>query len=254
MKILVPMSGSDAAFREAGYPHGKSLIEINGKALVQHVYENLLSLRPQASDQFLFVIRKEDHAQHHLSEVLALLAPTCKVIISEGATAGAACTALLAVGHLASDEELVISNGDQIIRHDLVQAVGSFRQAQLDGGTIVFDSIHPSWSYVRVHEGLVTEAAEKRPISRCATAGFYYYRRGADFVAAAMDMIRKAAHVNGVYYVCPTFNEMILRQAKIGIFEIRPEQYYSLATPQGVQRYEELLARLNGSAYAHSAA
>jgi dTDP-glucose pyrophosphorylase len=254
MKILVPMSGSDAAFREAGYQHCKSLIEINGKALLQHIYENLLSLRPTASDQFIFVIRKEDHAQHHLSEVLALLAPGCRVIVAEGATAGAACTALLAVGHLSAEEELIISNGDQIIRMDLVQAIGGFRENKLDGGTVVFDSIHPRWSFVRVHEGLVTEAAEKRPISRYATAGFYYFRRGADFVAAASDMIRKAAHVNGVYYVCPIFNEMILRQAKIGIHQIRPEQYYSLATPQGVQRYEELLARQNGGMYAHSAA
>src|SRR5436190_9036569 len=159
MKILVPMSGSDAAFREAGYQHCKSLIEINGKALIQHIYENLLTLRPTGSDQFIFVIRKEDHAQHHLSEVLALLAPNCKVIVAEGTTAGAACTALLAVGHLSAEEELVIANADQIIRKDLVQAVGSFREQKLDGGTIVFDSIHPRWSYVRVHEGLVTEAA-----------------------------------------------------------------------------------------------
>ncbi len=241
MKVLVPMSGSDAAFREAGYPRCKSLIEINGKAIIQHIYENLLSLKPE---QFIFVIRKEDHAQHHLSDVLGLLAPGCRVIVAEGNTAGAACTALLAVEAIGADEELVIANADQIIRADLFAIIQGFRQRGLDGGTIAFDSIHPRWSYVRVNEaGLVTEAAEKRPISRHATAGFYYFRKGGDFATAAMGMIRKAAHVNNVYYVCPTFNEMILRQAKIGVHEIRPEQYFSLATPQDVQRYEERLSR-----------
>jgi dTDP-glucose pyrophosphorylase len=241
MKILVPMSGSDAAFREAGYPRCKSLIEINGKAVIQHIHENLLSLQP---DQFIFVIRKEDHAQNHLSEVLGLLAPGCRVIVAEGNTAGAACTALLAVEAIGAEEELVISNADQIIRTDLSTVVQGFRQRDLDGGTIVFDSIHPRWSYVRVNEaGLVTEATEKRPISRHATAGFYYFRKGGDFAAAAMSMIHKAAHVNNIYYVCPTFNEMILRQARIGVHVIRPEEYYSLATPQDVQRYEERLCR-----------
>ena len=91
--------------------------------------------------------------------------------------------------------------------------------------------------------GLVTEAAEKRPISRHATAGFYYFRKGGEFASAAMSMVRKAAHINNIYYVCPVFNEMILRQAKIGVHEIRPEQYFSLATPQDVQRYEERLSR-----------
>ena len=53
----------------------------------------------------------------------------------------------------------------------------------MDGGVIVFDSVHPRWSFVRVDKaGFVIETAEKRPISRLATAGFYYFRRGADFV------------------------------------------------------------------------
>lgn len=243
MKVLVPMSGSDAAFREAGYPHCKSLIEVNGKAIIQHIYDNLADLKP---DQFVFVIRKEDHAQHHLAEVLGLLAPGCRVLEAEGNTAGAACTALLAVEAMGTEEELVIANADQIIRADLFSIIGDFRKRGCDGGTIVFDSIHPRWSYVRLNEERwVTEAAEKRPISRHATAGFYYFRKGGDFANAAMNMIRKSAHINNMYYVCPAFNEMILRQARIGVYEIRPEQYFSLATPQDVQRYEERLNRLS---------
>jgi dTDP-glucose pyrophosphorylase len=246
MKVLIPMSGSDAAFKDAGYPRCKSLIEINGKAVIQHIFENLQGLH---ADQFVFVIRKEDHAQHHLSDVLGLLAPGCKVIVAEGPTAGAACTALLAVSAIGDDEELVIANADQIIHADLHAILQNFRQRTLDGGAIVFDSIHPRWSYVRVNnDGLVTEAAEKHPISRHATTGFYYFKKGGDFARAAMSMIRKAAHVNNVYYVCPAFNEMILYQARIGIHPIRPEQYYSLATPQDVERYQELLSRGNPAA------
>jgi dTDP-glucose pyrophosphorylase len=106
----------------------------------------------------------------------------------------------------------------------------------------VFDSVHPRWSYVRLDEhGYVIEAAEKRPISRYATAGVYYFRQGKAFVQAAMEMIKKDANTGGVFYICPTFNELILEQAKIGVYKISRDVYFSIATPEGVQVYEEYL-------------
>lgn len=241
MRVVVPMAGGDEAFRQKGYTHSKSLIEIDGRALIQHVFERLQAL-PDA--EFVFIIRKEDASRHHLADVLGLLVPNCRIVYAESQTAGAACTALLAIEHMESNGELVIANGDQLITADLAAAIVDFRKRGLDGGTVVFDSIHPRWSYVRVnHEGFVEEAAEKRPISRTATAGFYYFRRGEDFTQSAMRMIRKDAHVNGQYFVCPVFNEMILRQKRIGIWRIRREEYFSFGTPQGVEVYEQFIGR-----------
>jgi hypothetical protein len=69
----------------------------------------------------------------------------------------------------------------------------------------------------------------------------YYFAEGNYFVQAAMEMIRKDAQVGGAFYICPAYNEMILRQARIGIYKIPRHAYHSLATPQGVQAYEEYL-------------
>jgi dTDP-glucose pyrophosphorylase len=243
VKVIVPMAGSDEAFKAKGYTTSKNLIELEGKPLVQHAYENLSQL-PDA--QFIFIVRKEEVTRHHLAEVLKLLAPQSQVVRAQNSTAGAACTALLAIEHIVPDEELVIANGDQVIQTDLAAIISDFRKRNLDGGTIVFDSVHPRWSYVRLNdEELVREAAEKRPISRNATAGFYYFRRGADFLTSAVALIRKDASVNGQFYVCPAFNEMILRQMKIGIGRIDRDQYFSFATPQGVELYELQLSRKN---------
>lgn len=241
MRVVVPMAGADEAFRQAGFTHSKSLIEVGGRPLVEHVHDRLRGL-PDA--RFTFIIRKEDASRHHLAEVLRLLDPDCSIVHTEHPTAGAACTAMLAIESIPEDDELVIANGDQLIVADLGGVIADFRSRDLDGGTIVFDSIHPRWSYVRVSaQGLVEEAVEKRPISRHATAGFYYFRKGRDFVASAMEMIRKDASVNGQYYVCPTFNEMILRQKRIGIATIRREDYFSFGTPQGVETYEQYRGR-----------
>lgn len=241
MTVVIPMAGPDNAFREAGYGYCKSLIEVGGKPLVQYVWENLRTL---AAGKFVFVIRKEDAQRHHLGEVLRLLEPNAVVVTAVGNTAGAACTALLATEHIVPDDELIVTNSDQLFQVDLAKVIENFRSRQLDGGTLVFDSIHPRWSFVQVDEqDLVIQAAEKRPISRLATAGFYYFRRGSDFINCAFEMIRKDAHVNGQFYVCPVFNEMILRHLRIGIHRIDREAYLSLATAQNVEEYEQRLAK-----------
>ena len=243
MIVVIPMAGGEDAFQDRGYPYCKPLTEIRGEPMIEHVYR---CLRPLGAERHVYLIRQADARRSHLHEVLRLLDPDCAIIQVEGKTAGAACTALLAIEFIPTDRELIITNGDQLFTCNLKDAVDDFRRRDLDAGTLVFDSVHPRWSFVRVEEdGLVTEAAEKRPISRQATAGFYYFKQGRDFVMAAEEMIRKDAHVNGAFYVCPTFNEMILKQARIGVFPIARESYISLATPQNLEEYEKSLLPSN---------
>lgn len=243
VRVLVPMAGPDDAFKQKGYTYSKNLIELHGKPLIQRVFDNLSQI-PNAS--FVFVIRKDEDAKYHLQNVLKLLVPDCEVIVASAQTAGAACTALLAIEHINNDLPLVIANADQIIEANLAEAIEQFQSQNLDAGTVVFDSVHPRWSFVRLDEkGFVIEAAEKRPISRFATAGIYYFKHGKDFVQAAMEMIKKDANVSGLFYVCPTFNELILRHKKIGVYKISRDSYFSIATPEGVQVYEEYLKELS---------
>lgn len=246
MKIVVPMAGKDELFRQHGFPFPKPVIEIDGRPMIEHSME---CLDVVDGVEFIFIVRKEDDLRFYLRDMLKLLHPTCTIIRADGETAGAACTALLAVEHIMNDEELLIANADQILAFDLNDAISSFRKRDLDAGTVVFDSVHPRWSFVKTDDnGQVIEAAEKRPISRNATAGLYYFRKGNDFVSAAQDMILKGADVNGGFFVCPTFNELILSQKKIGIHQIERTDYISLATPQALEEYEqELIARKRGT-------
>lgn len=241
MNTLVLMAGGSSGFSEAGYAFPKSLIEVGGKPIVQHVIEHLSPL--VGDDGHLTVIvRDDENAKYHLGAVVKLLASRADVIAVKGETAGAACTALLAVDRIDTESPLVIVNGDQLLRVDLPAAIRGFQDRNLDGGILVFEDIHPRWSFVKCDdEGLVIEAAEKRPISNNATAGFYYFKRGSDFVQAAQSMILKDATVGGQFYVCPTYNELILKKRRIGVQRIDRRQYLSLATPQNLQAFEREL-------------
>ena len=112
-----------------------------------------------------------------------------------------------------------------------------------DAGVITFESVHPRWSYVRLNENnLISETAEKRPISKNAIAGFYYFKYGKDFINSAFKMVKKDANVNGFYFVSPTLNEMVLENKTINIFQIQNAKYHTFYTPQKITEYERLFS------------
>jgi dTDP-glucose pyrophosphorylase len=243
MRLLVLMAGDSGAFEVAGHSYPKNLVEIDGLPLVQRVVENLAPVIERASDA-IFLVQQDEDRRFHTGDVIRLLVPDADVIAVPAVESGAACTALHAIGHIGRDEPLLVVNGDQMLDVDLAGIVERFEHDGLDAGVVTFDAVHPRWSDVRCDaDGLVVEAAEKRPISHMATAGAYWYRRGGDFVEAVMSMIRRDASVDGRFYVCPAFNELVLRGLRIGTRHIDRDRYHSLATPQGVATVEELLAR-----------
>lgn len=239
INVLVLMSGSSQAFKDAGYAYPKNLVELGGVPLVQRVLEDLRPLNALGA-RFVCVMQHDENRKFHTGAVVQLIDPAAIVVELNGETSGAACSALMAIEHINKDEPLVIVNGDQLLLNvDLVEIVQSFRARTYDGGIIVFEDIHPRWSFVKCNAaGLVVETAEKRPISNLATAGFFYFRKGRDFVSAAMEMIKKDAQVGGLYYICPTYNELILRQQKIGVHKIPRTSYHSLASPADVRSFQ----------------
>lgn len=234
MNIIVLMAGPSKNFEDQGYVYPKYLLEMNGEPIIQRVVEGLNSLKANIS----FVIRKEDDDKAYLASTLQILAPNSTVYKVGEETQGAVCSALFAIDSINNDEELIVLNGDQLVKKGLAESVSEFRKKDYAGGAIVFRSVHPRWSYVALDEnGLVNETSEKRPISDLATAGCYYFRHGKDFVEAAFNTIRKDVNYGGKYYICSTFNELILNQQKVGVYEINKRDYISFATPQMYENY-----------------
>ena len=201
MNVLALMAGSSELFHEAGYAYPKNLIEIDGLPQVQRVIDSLASLlRP--GDKLICLIQNEENRQFYTADVIRLLAPDAIVLEVPQPTSGAACTALLAIEHINNDASLLIINGDQIVTADLSKVRVDFEERALDGGIVVFEAVHPRWSYVRCDaDENVVETAEKRPISNLATAGMYYFAKGSLFVNAAMETIKKDAHYHGAVCV-----------------------------------------------------
>lgn len=240
IKILIPLGGKSQFFGE-DYPFPKSVIDIAGVPMIQLVLENFLKMKNDK--RFIFILKEEDVRQYHIDNVVKLLTNNnCDLVTLTGETKGAVCSALMAIDHINNDDELIIANGDQIIDADFDEFIETFRKRKVDGGVVCFESIHPKFSYVKLENGKIIETAEKKPISKNAIAGFYYFKKGSDFVDSAMESIRNDAHVNGAYFIAPTYNYMVLKDKNLEIIKITNDKYHSFYSPQKIAEYEKLLA------------
>ena len=220
--------------RDAGYP--LCLTEIGGKPLIQLLVEKCSRI-----DHAHLVVAVEDAdcRRWHLDNVVRQLDPDATMLRVYRPTAGAACTALLAISKISASEPLLIVSGNELVDVDFRLPIAAFNERGYDGGTVTFPSIHPRYSYVRLGDDCtIVETAEKNPISQHATAGYYWFRTGQMFIDAAERMILKNAHVNGSYYICPTFNEMILINACLGVYSITVEHYHPIKSERQIERLE----------------
>lgn len=210
------------------------LLESDGLLLVERFVRACAGLEAR----LVFAVRAQEIRRHRIDSVIGLAAPGAVVVPICGETAGAACTALFCVPQIEVEDELLVLNSNEYIDIDYRVAVDSFRHRGLDAGVVTFPSIHPRYSHVRLEDGLVVEAAEKHPISRQAGVGFTWFRRGGDFVRAAQDMIRKDAQVGGRFFISLTLNELVLRQKRVGVFEIDARHYHPLKSHRQLSNFE----------------
>ena len=233
LTVLIPMAGAGSRFQQAGYTFPKPLIDVKGKPMIQLVVENL-----NIKANYVYVVQKEHREKYNLDTLLNLITPGCKIVEVDGITEGAACTALLAKEYIDKDTPLFFANSDQFVEWDSNEFLYKMNETDADGGIVSFRATHPKWSFAKIDEqGLVTEVAEKNPISDIATVGYYYWKKGSDFVKYAEDMIQKDIRVNNEFYVCPVFNQAIEDGKEIRTFDI--PKMWGLGTPEDLKYYLE---------------
>ena len=200
--------------------------ERRGTLLIEELFQQI-----DFAENIVIVLQQWQAKQQNIDSIVSVLRPDAQVVLAPGPTAGAACSALLAVDQIDLGRELLLLNANEFVDIDSAEVIETFRQRDLDVGTIIFSSLHPRYCYARLDsEGLIEEVSEKRPISRNAVAGFFWWRQASDFVGCASHVIRTQNDVNGQFYICPTLNEMIMLGKQVGVFKIEAAAYHPLKT------------------------
>ena len=221
------MAGNGKRFADAGYKEIKPLIQILGKPMIQHVVASV-----NLEGNWVFVVQKDHREKYSLDTVLNSIVPNCQIVDTgiSGVTEGAVCSILHAEKLIDKDAPVIIINSDNIIKWDTEDYFKMLEQ-NLDGLILCFTDTNPKWSFVKIDENnIVTEVAEKNPISNIATAGMYIWSKGQYFIDAAKSMIEKNIRVNNEFYVCPVYNQNVEMGHRIGITYVT--EMHGVGTPE----------------------
>ena len=237
VNIIVPAAGEGSRFAKVGWKKPKPFIDINGEPMLNHVIRNVT---PKGAKTTLLL--RQEHMEQQPETVKGLREVCPQIVPVSQLTEGTACTVLLARKHFDDNHPMLIANSDQLVDFDVSDYVQDCIDRDLDGSILVFrdPTLDTKWSFAKVDaNGLVTEVAEKKPISDLATVGIYLFRRGCDFVGGAADMIAENLRVNGEFYSCPVYNHLIRNGARIGVYEVKMEDMHGLGTPDDLTQYLE---------------
>ncbi len=207
LNIVIPMAGHGSRFQQAGYADPKPLIPVHGVPMIRAVIDNL---RPSCPHNFIFLCQEAHVRNYPLADLLRRAAPGCEIKTLRRVTAGAACTVLLACDGIDNDTQLMIANCDQYVDTSIDDYLDAGMREGIDAFLMTMKDDSPKWSYVRRDErGTMTGVVEKVVVSDEATVGIYNFARGADFVAAAKDMIRHNDRSKNEFYVAPVYSRLI---------------------------------------------
>ncbi len=237
LNVLILAAGANIADGAAGgHPYPVCVTEIDGTPLLERIVNGISGIPPA---QFHYCFLAEEVRRFHLDNLVQVLTPGARIINVQKGTKGSAATALMAMAGMDPESELLIVSANEWVKENLMGFVREMRDRNLDAGTLTFHTVHPRYSYVRLDEsGLVTEAAQRNPISANATTGVFWFRQTAQIMEAVQTMIRKDAHVDGGFFVAPALNEMLLKQARIGVMKIDAKNYHPIKDDRQLTRLD----------------
>jgi dTDP-glucose pyrophosphorylase len=240
INIVIPMAGRGSRMAVSVPDRPKPLVHVlPGQPMIAFVTHYLTLPQPH---RFLFVCRDEHVEALGLESLFASLARNFLIVTTREVTQGPACTVLLTRKHIDNDQELLIAYCDDYLDIRTDDILARWRAADADAGVLLFPSRHPRNAYATADKsGRILRVAEKERISRLAVAGFYYFRRGGDFVSGAERMIRKDVRAKGEFFVSGVFNELIEDGKRILSHRIPASCNYSMGQPADLEQFRRVI-------------
>jgi NDP-sugar pyrophosphorylase family protein len=240
LQIVIPLAGGNQFFDAEEYVYPKPLVEIGPKLMIEWVVDNYKAIIDK-DVKVIFVTKEPECTKFNIDYTIKLLCPQSKILKLDKDTKGAVFTVLMAMDEIDLAAPLIIANGDQFIDADIEAVLNHFKKEKADAGVICFNAVHPKWSYIRTEDNIVTETAEKKPISNKAIAGFYYFSKAALFLESAAKAIQNDRSVNGIFFISLLMNELILLHKKVAYFEIETSKYHSFYSPKKIEEFKQTL-------------
>jgi hypothetical protein len=218
MQCVVPLAGPQLTHPEHGliikYP-------VDGVPLLKRTLETRpwwIAGRLRARD-LVFVLR-EGNELPEIRDAVTDWFPNCRIVTLAHLTKGALLSVLAGAAAItALDEPLIVDLAD--ILYDADIDIEELFAADASTGAIAthFDADDACYSYFTfATDGSIAFAAEKKVISRHASAGTYIFRTPGHFIAAAGRSLvesRDELTVGRSVFVCPALNSVVRQGLRV---------------------------------------
>lgn len=230
MIIVFPVAGRGSRFYPESANLPKCLIPVRGKLMIEWALDTIF----HEGVNILVIYHKE---QLPLIKVaLKCILPQAILFEQKTQLLGPADSVYQAREHFVHEKDVVIVDSDiyanSTYRHE------GWQNFDGDGSVLTFTSQDSSKSYVRLEDGYVVEAAEKKVISDQAIGGIYHFRDSKAFVAAIEEEIKKEQACKGEFYLSGALQIYLKKHPKIIAY--KAASFYDFGMPEGVKNFEQL--------------
>jgi len=235
INIVIPMAGEGNRFKIQGYDEIKPMIKIGDRRMIELVINSI-----GIDGKFIFIVNTNNNQSADLIKLLNNLVSNPTIIEIDYTTSGPASSVLLAKEFINNTTPLIVANCDQIMEWDPVEFHNIISKTDKNGIVVTYNHLTEKNSYVVIDENQnAIMFAEKEIISQYSLNGIHFWKRGMDFILSAEMMIKKDIRVNGEFYIAPTYNELLLKGEKIGIYNIDNSKHWSVGTPDDLEKYKK---------------
>ncbi|NLC71376.1 MAG: NTP transferase domain-containing protein [Desulfuromonadaceae bacterium] len=216
MKIILPVAGKGTRLRPHTHTRAKSLVQVAGKTVLEHIIHRLVDLR---AEKVIFITDEngaqiEEFMKHRFPDM------NCSYT-TQKERLGPAHAVYMAASLIAPGDDLLVVFNDTIFVTDLSRIPDLCRDC--DG--LIYSKTVEDYQRFGVNviaDGFIVDMVEKpeQPISRLAQVGLYYLRDGVDFMNRIGEVIRDKETVKGEYFLPSVFMRMIRAGKKFRAPEI----------------------------------
>lgn len=212
MQIVIPMAGIGKRFIEAGYKEPKPFIKVDGKPMIQHVYELF-------NEKETYFIMNEEHATEDNVNKIFDICPSAYIHYVSNENKKGPVDAVRQMFHLInSNDEVIVSYCDFGTSWNYNEFLIQARKA--DGAIACYTGFHPhmlgsdNYAFVKMDGEYAVKVQEKKPftddrMSEFASNGIYYFKSGKILKHYFQKLYDQNITVGGEFYVSEVYNLMI---------------------------------------------
>jgi NDP-sugar pyrophosphorylase family protein len=239
MIILWPIAGKGNRFKEKGYREPKPFMKLKSKSMIEHAISSL-SIK---GDHYIIANSLEGYQVNHLNMIKKKYNLNLEVIQLNQNTRGQAETTYLGLKGIKYDEndELIVTNSDQYTPWNPEYFLKLTKEDLLSGVVTTFkhqdfqlNQLSP-YSHVKLDkENYAVEFAEKKAISNHSLNGIFYWKKIKYFTESTEELLSKS--LPSEMWLSLTFNYLVNKEHKITIYQMKDNEFYSLGTPEDVDK------------------